>query len=120
MKPANFAPIYLGLYPKLTELVRSHGYALAAHGTLARDFDLICIPWVEKPSTPDEVVRNIVEVFGIRQEGKPEIKLHNRLVYTLTISFDTCFIDLSFMPVVDYSPDLGSVTCGELRIGSTG
>lgn len=32
MKSANFAPIYLGLYPPLAELVRKHGYALAAHG----------------------------------------------------------------------------------------
>lgn len=38
MKPPNYAPVYAAaLYPDLAELFRSHGYALACHGSLARD-----------------------------------------------------------------------------------
>lgn len=99
MKPVNFAPVYLGIYPELAELVRSHGYALAAYGSLARDFDLICIPWVENPSKMQDVVDDIVSKFSLRQVGEPEVKFHNRIVYTIVVSYDTCYLDLSFMSI---------------------
>src|SRR5271154_4799160 len=45
VKPANNGPFYAaGLYPKLAEVFRSHGYALAVHGSLASDFDLVAVP----------------------------------------------------------------------------
>ncbi len=100
MKPANYAPIYACIYPQLAELTRRHGYALAAHGSLARDFDLICVPWVESPSEPQTVVEDMVESFAITQVLEPVVKHHNRLVYTLSLSFGDCFLDLSFMPTV--------------------
>ncbi len=98
MKPANYAPIYACLYPELAEIARSHGYALAAHGSVGRDFDLVCIPWIEQPGDPQTVVDEIVATFSARQVGAPTLKLHNRLVYTITLSFGECFLDLSFMP----------------------
>lgn len=99
MKPANFAPVYACLYPQIAELTRSHGYALAAHGSMGRDFDLVCIPWIEQPSEPQAVVDAITSKFAIRQIGEPEFKLHSRLVYTVSLSFGECFLDLSFMPI---------------------
>lgn len=100
MKPANFAPVYACLYPGLAEIARAHGYALAAHGSLARDFDIVCIPWVERPSPPQKVVDAITKAFAIRQIGAPELRLHNRLVYTISVQFGECSLDLSFMPTV--------------------
>jgi len=101
MKPANFAPIYVGLYPELAEIARSHGYALAVHGSMARDFDLICIPWVKEPSSPETVVDDITSRFAITRNGapKPSIREHGRIVYTLIVSFGECFLDFSFMPI---------------------
>lgn len=98
MKSANFAPTYACLYPQLAEIARKHGYCLAVHGSMARDFDLICVPWVEVPSKPQEVVDEMVDTFAIRQLKETEIKEHGRLVYTLPVEFGECFIDLSFMP----------------------
>lgn len=98
MKPATFAPIYLGLYPPLAEVARKHGYALAAHGTLGRDFDLICVPWADEPSEPQIVVNEIVQEFDIKQIGVPEKMKHSRICYTLEVSFGGCFLDFSFMP----------------------
>jgi len=98
MKPANFAPIYLGLYPPLAEVARKHGYALAVHGTLGRDFDLICVPWVDEPSEPQIVVDEIVQEFDIKQIGAPEKMKHSRICYTLEVSFGGCFLDFSFTP----------------------
>lgn len=100
MKPANFAPIYCALYPELAEICREHGYALAVHGSMARDFDLVAIPWIEVPSDPQVVVDEIVKTFAIKQTGNPEMHEHGRLVYTLSVSFGECFLDLSFMPIV--------------------
>lgn len=94
----SYAPMYCAMYPDLAALVRKHGYALSVHGSLQRDFDLICIPWTEEPSSSEEVVAEIVTEFAVRSIGDPEIKLHGRQVYTLSIGYGECFMDLSFMP----------------------
>ena len=100
MKIANFAPVYACLYPQLAEISRKHGYALAVHGSMGRDFDLACIAWGEKLSTPQEVVDEFIGTFAVTQVGEPVYKLYGRLVYTLSIKFGECFIDLSFTPGV--------------------
>jgi hypothetical protein len=99
MKSANYAPVYAAaLYPEFAEIARLHGYALAAHGSLARDFDLICVPWAEAPSDPQTVVDAIEEKFAVRHHGAFVARAHGRLVMTLTVGFGECFVDLSFMP----------------------
>lgn len=99
MRPANNAPIYIGLYSQLAELTRNHGYALAVHGSIARDFDLVAIPWSEHPSDPQNVVDDITKQFAFKEGGGDRsIKEHGRIVYTLIVSFGECFLDLSFMP----------------------
>lgn len=100
MKPATFGPVYCCIYPEIAEIARSHGYALAIHGTLARDFDLICVPWVDLPSDPEAVVSALTSKYRFKQIGEPSLKPHGRLVYTLAFSFGECFMDLGFMPVV--------------------
>lgn len=99
MKPATFAPAYCAIYPGLAEIVREHGYALAVHGSMARDFDVICIPWVEKPSKPETVIHAICGRFAIHSIGAPELKTHGRIAYILSIGFGDCACDLSFMPI---------------------
>lgn len=99
MKPANFAPAYLGLYPELAEIARKHGYALAAHGSMARDFDLVAIPWIDEASDPQTVVDEITSTFALKEVGgAPSVREHGRIVYSLKISFGECFLDLSFTP----------------------
>ena len=98
MKPANYAPVYAGLYPELAEIARSHGYAMAVHGSLARDADLVCIPWVENAAEPQVVVDAITTEFAIRRADAPVIREHNRVVYTLVVDGPGCFLDLSFTP----------------------
>lgn len=98
MKDPNYAPMYAALYPGLAEITRKHGYALAVHGTLARDMDLICIPWVAEPSEPSDVVKAITDKFSIRTIGDPNTTHHGRERWTISIGFGECFIDLSFMP----------------------
>ena len=98
MKPANLALVYCALYPSLAEIARKHGYSMAIHGTMARDFDLICIPWVEAPSKPEEVVAEITATYATTDITNPGYKHHGRLAYSVCFGFGEFFADLSFMP----------------------
>jgi hypothetical protein len=99
MRDPNYAPVYCALYPELAEIAREHGYAMSIHGSMARDFDLVCIPWIEAPAEPDDVIDAIVKKFAIRRHyGGWHSKEHGRRVHTLVIAFGECAIDLSFMP----------------------
>jgi hypothetical protein len=101
MKPSSYAPMYCVLYPQLSEISRKHGYAMAVHGSLQRDMDLICIPWIDQPSEPQMVVDEIVRTFAIKTVGEPDTTHHGRERWTVSIAFGECFIDLSFMPRID-------------------
>lgn len=100
MKAANYGPLYAAcLYPQLAESFRDKGWALAVHGSLARDFDVIAVPWQPDPVPPQLCVDSICSYYGVRQIGDPVLKLHGRLVFTLIFQFGESFIDLSFMPL---------------------
>lgn len=98
MKPANHGPIYVAIYAELAEIARAHGYALAIHGSLAKDFDLICVPWADVVSPPQAVVDDMGSMFAFEPQG-PVLKNHGRIAYTLSISWGEAFIDLSFPPM---------------------
>lgn len=103
MKPANRAAVYAAaLYPDLAMIAREHGYALAVHGSLARDFDLIAVPWREKDkvSEPKVVVKAMKSRFAIKEIGEPDVTHHGRMRFTLSVGFSDSFVDLSFMPVL--------------------
>ena len=104
MKPTTFAPAYVGLYPALAEIAQQHGYALAIHGSVSRDFDLVCIPWTESATDADTLVRAIAERISWRIEGKidyvmtlTEQKLHGRRSWALPIECGAV-LDVSVMP----------------------
>ncbi len=99
LKP-NFGPVYAAaLYPDLAGIFQRHGYALAIHGSLARDFDLVAIPWTENPSDPSAILDEVTKEFTIHKCGDFERKNHGRIAYTLSVGFGSCAVDLSFMPV---------------------
>ena len=99
MKKANRAPIYAAcVYPELAGICRKAGYALAVHGSLARDFDLVAIPWAENVINPELVIKEITKTFSVKQIGEPERKLHGRLCYTLSWMGEA-FMDFSFISI---------------------
>lgn len=102
--PASAAPVYAALYQEWAELFRGHGYALAIHGSLRRDFDLIAVPWIEQPSAPADVMRELTEVFAVRLIGEPSAKLHGREAWTVSIGHGTCAADISFTPMAGAAP----------------
>lgn len=101
MKPANLAPVYIGVYPALAELCREHGYALAVHGSCGRDFDLVAVPWTQTPSSPEVLVSDITTKFSFESTSEPKTKEHGRLCWTMVVSFGDAFLDFSVMPTGD-------------------
>lgn len=98
LKP-NFAPVYAAaLYPGLAAIFQRHGYALAVHGSLARDFDLIAVPWAETVSTPEQVIQAVTTEFAVTIAGDVANRSHGRIAYTLSVGFGECAVDLSFFP----------------------
>lgn len=92
------------ILPPIREAARGHGYAVAVHGTLARDIDLIAVAWREhNVSDPEDLVMSIVGVVaGVtgrchRMAGSTE-KPHGRKAYTLIHGGFIGEIDLSVIP----------------------
>lgn len=122
MKEPNLAPFYGAMYPGLADIARKYGYALTIHGTLARDFDLVAIPWNEMAVDAEILVEclfnhvnallypKLLELNGLSekqaleiyaQNGRdPETKPHGRRSWSLHLGFGS-YIDLSVMPKQD-------------------
>lgn len=123
MKPPTFCPAYVGLYPALAEVARAHGYALAVHGTVNNDMDLIAVPWAEEFSSSEELIVALAQrVSFILDPGltfdslfKPplfEEKPHGRKAYLipldagarLDVSVTPAAVDNSSPPQFNASP----------------
>lgn len=103
---------YESLIEPLREVARRHGYALAVHGSLARDIDLVAIPWQQICSHPirlaEDFQAKIVEVIGqalhLKEEddwwhhaGCPGSKPHGRLGWVYHLGGGP-YVDLSVVP----------------------
>ena len=118
MKPPTFAPAYVGLYPRLAEIAQQHGYALAVHGSLGRDLDLVAAPWVDEAKSADELIEAIraalaglIIADGTKggrydpEQGKfveavietPSKKPHGRLAWNIHLDCGAK-LDVSVMP----------------------
>ena len=98
------ATFYAVLYSDFRKAAIDCGYALAIHGSMARDMDLIAVAWTEEARPVDELVEKINNCIGktVWTEHNlttSELKPHGRITYTLSIMGDW-FIDLSIIPPV--------------------
>lgn len=93
----NYAPVYAAaLYPDLAKLFIENGYALAVHGSVARDFDLIAFPWTYDVTPRKQMLKKLTKQFALSIIGKAGKKPYGRLAYTLSVGFGECALDLSF------------------------
>lgn len=94
---------YNQLLPKIREVARAHGYAVAVHGSEERDFDLVAIPWTEEAVDAEELVEELrIAVKGYileNQNGQQNMsrKPHGRRAWSIHIGGHD-YIDLSVMP----------------------
>ena len=86
----------------LTEVARRHGYALAVHGSLSYDIDLIACPWRNLATSPEALVgaiHNAVSaIVGKSELDKGEQKPYGRQAWSIHMGGGP-YIDLSVMPV---------------------
>jgi hypothetical protein len=92
------------MLPALREAARQDGYALAVHGSLSRDIDLVAVPWTSRAAAPGWFVEHFVAVAkehagGACLAGPPGHKPHGRTAYTVVLADSIPFIDLSVMPL---------------------
>lgn len=103
--------IYAQLLPKIREAAKGMGYALAIHGSMKRDFDILAVPWVEEAAPAEKLVERIAEEVGGFVVGDQDEKNHKpgELSKEPTAqphgrkSWNICwggkvFLDLSVMP----------------------
>lgn len=64
MKGPTRGPIFACLYPGLCQIARRHGYALAIHGTLVGDMDLIAAPWTDEAVSAEELKDALMRHIG--------------------------------------------------------
>ena len=85
--------------PLRTE-ARLHGYALALHGSLTRDIDIIAVPWTAEAKSADTLVKGLRStlrrLYPVTLEIGPEAlpKPHGRLCWNFWIRPWT-YIDLA-------------------------
>lgn len=64
MKPATQAPFFACLYASLCDTARKHGYALAIHGTVTADCDIIAVPWTDDACDAETLMKEIMSQIG--------------------------------------------------------
>ncbi len=72
---------------RLRGVARAHGWALAVHGTMRRDLDLIGAPWTDAASAPDDLMSAFVAATGyapmMGRGGAVSLRPHGRRSYLL-------------------------------------
>jgi hypothetical protein len=106
------AAAYVALYPMLLQIANDHGYALAVHGSLHRDFDLIAVPWIESASdalTLIQAMRRKTRTVTQHENSdrkwhkdcSPTQKPHGRVSYSLHVTNSGMYggyLDISVIP----------------------
>jgi hypothetical protein len=90
------------LLPPMSLAARGCGYAIAVHGSLSRDIDLVAVPWTSHASTSELLVDRLCGVIaGVMgracRRGELVNKPHGRKAL-LIITTGEAEIDLSIMP----------------------
>lgn len=104
--------VYAQILPKIRKVAKDAGYAIAIHGSMERDFDLVAIPWIRGARQPKELVRSVAEIVhgyvignvtacGIVDHlDNPTTQPHGRLSWNIYWGGKP-MIDLSVMPLGD-------------------
>lgn len=106
--------IYSQILPRIRSAAKELGYAVAIHGTLSRDLDLLAVPWIEEAAEPIELVRMIASevsgfIIGNRTDERgyisdqPHEMPHGRMSWNICWG-GKAFIDLSVMPLSRKNP----------------
>lgn len=94
------AVFYAAMWDDLRQAAMDCGWALALHGSLSSDMDIMAMPWVENAATANEMVERIIDCFGFCRPPHCEVdkksKPNGRVVYTIPVYSDF-YIDLNII-----------------------
>jgi hypothetical protein len=99
---------YAVLWQSFRQAAIDRGWALALHGSMASDMDIMAMPWTEQAEPVENVIKAISDCIEgtiwkdhhvMPHFGKP----HGRIVYTLSIMGDL-YLDISVMPSPNLTP----------------
>lgn len=83
MKPVHAKPqLYAYYFEGMKTIARDMGYNLVIHGSMARDLDLVAIPWVDDPKSELELIDALsLHITGIKAHEKhwKEIYMYSTL-----------------------------------------
>lgn len=104
-------PDYARVFTIARCIAWSQGYALVMHGSFTRDLDLLAVPWTERATDAEHLVRRIagtldeldILVKDTTAQSQASERPHGRRSWTLTFKAfgDPRFVDLSVMPRAD-------------------
>jgi hypothetical protein len=86
---------------RVREVARECGYAIAVHGSEARDLDLVAVPWTPEATSADQLVARLCEDVPMVARlppwlaGNREAKPWGRLGWMLAGCPDHLYVDLS-------------------------
>lgn len=94
---------YATLLPLLAEVAREHGYSIAVHGSMLRDFDLVAVPWACEAQPAEMLAEAIRDAMGgfwksNDRNGSRVQKPHGRRCWSIHLAGSGCYVDLSVMP----------------------
>lgn len=97
------ASFYACMWNDIRQCAMDCGWAVALHGSLNSDMDIMAMPWVTDAVSFEELIKNISELFtdnyisenySITYNEKP----HNRIVATIHI-FADFYLDISSIKI---------------------
>ena len=94
----NWKPsFYATFLHEIKQIALKYGYAIGVHGSMARDLDIIAVPWDETVKDEYRMIIEICDAIGGRVRGIEVFdKPHGRKAYM--IPFNDLYLDISVFP----------------------
>lgn len=98
---------YWRILPGIKKIAREHGYAVAIHGSMKRDFDLLIVPWTEDITPFEEfleILRRHLGKGARLPKDNDHKKPHGRTSYILILPFHK-YIHGAYLDIATYGKD---------------
>lgn len=97
------AAFYACMWDDIRQCAMDNGWAVALHGSLNSDMDIMAMPWVDDVISFEELTKKISELFVGNYCAENYIityseKPHNRVVATIPI-FSDFYLDISTIKI---------------------
>ena len=102
----SMALVYAAIVPIVQSVARRLGYAVAVHGSMARDLDLLAAPWTDDAVSAEELaaaVRDALYCEYFEGMEQPKQKPHGRLAWSMRFVDKSGLIEHVGGPYIDLS-----------------